>query len=570
MAENIENVEAIIMKSQFQGGATNKKFSSLFQGDPEEAKKLLKAIQELQQTMHSLIKHDSTSEALIRAQNLMEIAIRRLEKEFHFILSRNRNILDLETMSNHSSSVSSARTSVSDDAETIENLGETEEENKFRNESIMDDLKMIADAMIASGYGKECINIYKLVRKSMIDESLYNLGIIERNMTPSHIQKLDWDTIELKIKNWLRGIKIALKDIFLEERILCDYIFSSSEQVIESCFVEIAKDRALLLLSFPEIIGKYKKLSPEKMFRMLDMYEAISSLQIEIDVIFAFDSCSVVRSQGVKSLVRLGEITRSMMSELESSIQKDTSKAVPGGGLHPLTRYVINFLALLGEYSGLLEDILADWPLEAKSVMPEAYFHEDVENGGQELVFPQRVAWLIFLVQCKLDAKAELYKDVVLAYLFLANNLNYIVAKIRRSNLGSILGSEWTFKNEVKVKQYTSNFERIGWSKVITAFPEHPTGEMTEEFVMECFRNFNSGFEEAYRVQSSWVIPDQKLMEQVKQSLARKIIPAYREFYGKYRGTWRSKFGKEPIIRFAPEDLGNYLSDLFHGDGGGH
>ncbi|KAG9158178.1 hypothetical protein Leryth_000328 [Lithospermum erythrorhizon] len=574
MAENIDYAEAILTKCEFQGHGTYKKFSSMFLEYPEDAKKLLKAIQELQQTMHTLINQDSSSEPLIRAQNLMELAMRRLEKEFHFILSKNRNILDLESISNHSSSVSSSTTTVSCDEESTCD-GETEEENKAPNEAIMDDLKTIADCMISSGYGKECLNIYKLVRKSILNESLYNLGIIERNIVPSQIQKLDWDTIEFKIKNWLRGMKIAMKDIFLGERILCDHVFSSSEQVIESCFVEIAKDRALALLSFPELVTKYKKLSAEKMFRILDMHEAISTLQTEIQVIFAFDSSSVVRSQAVKSLVKLGEAVRSMWSEFESSIQKDTSKAVPGGGIHPLTRYVVNYLVFIAEYSGSLDDIFANWPLEVKSVLPEAYIparpspsssFDDGEDGVDGSVLTAKVAWLIFLVLCKLDAKAQLYKDAVLAYLFLANNLNYVVSKIRKSKLYTILGCEWIFKNEAKVRQYKANYERIGWGKVITAFPEHPTNEMSQKYVMECFRKFNSGFDEAYRVQASWVIPDEKLKEQVKLSLSRKIVPPYQEFYDKYRGAWRSKFGKEPIIRFSPEDLGNYLSDLFHGD----
>ncbi|KAG9128778.1 hypothetical protein Leryth_009547 [Lithospermum erythrorhizon] len=552
MAENMENAETVITKWGFQGCENYTKFSSMFREYPEEAKKLLKAIQEVQKTMYYLVKDDPSSKQLIRVQYLMEISMRRLEKEFHFMLSRNRNILDLEAISNQSSSISSSRTRISDDVESAYNNGDTEEENKVSNASIMDDLKTIAECMIASGYGKECINIYKLVRKSILDESLYNLGVLERKTSPSKIQKLHWDTLELRIKNWLRCIKITMKDIFLEERIICDHVFSFSEKISESCFVDVARDRALTLLSFPKLIANYKKLSAEKMFCVLDMYEAIPTLQTEIEVIFAFDSCSVVRSQSVKSLVALREAVRTMWSGFESAIQKDNSKAVPGGGIHPLTRYVMNYLVFLGDYSGSLEDIVADWPLVVKSPLRETYVPahtspsssvHDTDEGGQGSVLAKRVAWLIFLILCKLDAKAALYKDVSLAYLFLANNLNYVVEKIRKSNLGAILGSEWIFNNEAKVKQYTSNYERIGWK-------------------------FNSGFEEVYRIQSSWVIPDHKLKEQVKLSLARKIIPAYREFYDTYRGTFRTKLGEVPIIRFSPEDLESYLSDLFHGDGG--
>ncbi|ONK76996.1 uncharacterized protein A4U43_C02F2040 [Asparagus officinalis] len=64
-----------------------------------------------------------------------------------------------------------------------------------------------------------------------------------------------------------------------------------------------------------------------------------------------------------------------------------------------------------------------------------------------------RVAWLILVLLCKLDGKAEIYKDVALSYLFLANNLQYVVKKVKESRLTAILGYDWVFKHEAKVKQ---------------------------------------------------------------------------------------------------------------------
>ncbi|KAG9129608.1 hypothetical protein Leryth_014453 [Lithospermum erythrorhizon] len=568
MEENIENAEEIITKLEVNGGSTN---SNLFRDSPQQGKQLLGAIQELKQTMHYLIKHNPNSETLIRAQNLMELAMRRMEKEFHSILSRNKHILDLESISNSS-----------DDEKSIHsNKVGVEETAMNQNDSILEDLKIIAECMSASGYSKECVSIYKLVRKSIVDESLYNVGVLDKIPTPSQFEKLEWDSVEIKIRNWLKGIKIAIKNIFLGERILCDYVFSSSEKMIESIFVEVAKERALALFSFPELVAKYKKLSTEKMFRILDLYEAISSHWPEIEVIFGFESFSSVRSQAVNSLVKLGEAVRSMLSEFETAVQKDMSKAAPGGGLHPVTRYVMNYLAFLADYKDSLEDIVADWPLVGKHPLLDAsllsraslpgassseqFFRmEDYSDDFSKSPLGERVAWLILVLLCKLDAKAGLYKDVALAYLFLANNLNYVVTKIRNSNLGSVLGSEWISKNEAKVRQYISNYERIGWSKVISPLGESPTNEMSQDHVKDCFKKFNVAFEEAYKNQSSWVIPDKKFQEQVKLSLARKVVSPYKEFYEHYRGTFRREIGQETIIKFTPEDLGNYLSDMFH------
>ncbi|XP_019258163.1 PREDICTED: exocyst complex component EXO70A1-like [Nicotiana attenuata] len=131
------------------------------------------------------------------------------------------------------------------------------------------DLKSIADCMIAAGYGRECVKIYQPNRKSVVDETLYYLGI--EKLSSSHIQKMDWKLLEIKIKNWLTAVKIAVTTLFHDEKILCDYVFSASDNIRESCFSEITKDGALTLFLFPEMVAKYRRLSLEKMFRVLDV-----------------------------------------------------------------------------------------------------------------------------------------------------------------------------------------------------------------------------------------------------------------------------------------------------------
>ncbi|KAI3450457.1 hypothetical protein Pfo_007122 [Paulownia fortunei] len=581
MEENIDYAEAVIRKWDLKAHK-HEKFSPLFVDDRKEAKRFLEAVCGLQSAMHYYVKLSSSSEKLIRAQNLMQIAIKRLEKEFYVILSANKKNLDSESVSGRSSRAS-ARSSISDFYE--DEISEEEEsttpsrtpprtpprggnsisEAERASDIAMADLKSIADCMIASGYGKECVNIYKLIRKSIIDETLYYLGVEKLNH--SQMQKMEWNVLEPKIKSWLHAVTIAVKTLFYGERILCDIVFSSSEKIAESCFTEISRDAAVNLFSFAENFGKSKKiLSPEKMFRALDLYEAISDLWPEIESVFSHDSLLAVRSEAVAALVKLGEAVSIMLTQFEAAIQKDSSKTPSGGGVHPLTRYVMNFLVFLGDYSGAVSVIVADWPANAQTPLPESYFSSPTSGGGEDpsaAAITARLAWQILILLCKLDGKAVLYNDVALSYLFLANNLNYVVSKVRNSSLGLLMGPEWIWKNRSKVNQYLANYERMGWSKVISSLPEDPTAEIPPQQVKECFKTFYLGFEEAYKKQTSWVIPDPKLRDEVKISLARKIVPSYQAFYQKHRGKFTREVGEESIVRYAPEDLNNYLSDLF-------
>ncbi|XP_016513248.1 exocyst complex component EXO70H1 [Nicotiana tabacum] len=577
MEETINDAGAVIKRWDIDVSSSSSSYNrvaNLFRDYRDEAHQFLDAVNRLQHGMHFVIKESSRSELLIQAQNLMQIAMKRLQKEMYTILSGNRYFLDSETVSNSRSSRASTRSSVSDEDDEINEIIDAEvsvsstrvSEIDKVSERVMADLKAIADCMIGAGYGAECVKIYKLNRKSVVDETLYYLGV--EKLTLSQVQKMDWSLLEQKTKNWLSAVKIAVSTLFQGEKILCDHVFSASDSIRETCFSEIAKESALTLFAFPEMVAKYKKLSLEKMFSVLDLYNSISELWDEIELIFSFNSLTVVKSQAVTSLVKLGEAARFMLSEFESAIQKDSSKAVACGGVHPLTRYVMNYLVFLGDYSGAFSEIIVDWPLSIQSPLPESYFlsptPDDYDSPSSAVSV--RLAWLVLVLLCKLDGKAQHYKDVSLSYLFLANNLNYVVSKVKKSNLKLLLGSDWLLNHDAKVKQYISNYERMGWSKVLTSFLENSTAEMSPPEARDWFVTFNSDFEEAYRTQSSWVIPDPKLRDGVKISLAKKVISGYRTFYEKYREILRSG-GVKSVVRFAPDDLQNYLSDLFHGTG---
>ncbi|XWS53185.1 hypothetical protein CRYUN_Cryun11dG0136200 [Craigia yunnanensis] len=572
--ENIEAAESIVTKwdSLSDNNSSCCNIASLF-SDQEEAKQYLSSIKGLQKAMQYLVSHQSSSEKLVRAQTLMQTAMKRLEKEFYQMLKSNKDYLDPESVSTHSSFRPSVSRSSFSDFEEEESENESRDENDLIPEvervslAAMADLRAIAEAMISVGYTKECIKIYKIIRKSIVDEALYHLGV-EGTLTFQQIQKMEWEVLEVKIKNWLNAVKMAVKTLFLGERILCDHVFSVSPAIRESCFSEISKEGALALFGFPENVAKCKK-TPDKMFRILDLYEAVSDLWPEIESIFSFESTSTVRSTAVNSLIRLGDAVRTMLTDFETAIQKDSSKSTfPGGGIQPLTRYVMNYISFLADYSGILSDIVADWPLTTPSPLPESYFGSPDNEESISSPISVRLAWLILVMLCKLDGRATMYKDVALSYLFLANNLQYVVQKVRQSNLKLLLGDDWVTKHELKVKQYASNYERMGWSKVLASLPEDPTAEIPVDQVKEHFRKFNLAFEEAYKKQSSWVVPDPRLRDDIKISLARRIVPIYKEFFETYGGVQlRKEMWVESVVRYTPDDLGNYWSDLFYGSG---
>lgn len=564
MDRTLELAEPIFMKWN-PDTTTFARVTSLFYESRHEAKDFIKAVNNLQKAMHFLVMENSSSEKLVRAQNLMQIAMKRLQKEFYQILSMNRAHLDPESVSTRSSRTSIGSSSSYDDEDDIgEAADESITEVEDASMAAMADLQLIAECMISSGYAKECLKIYKIIRKSIADEGIYKLGV--EKLSSSQIHKMDWEVLDLKIKNWLSAVRTAVQTLFNGERILCDHVFASAGSIRESCFTEITKEAAMILFTFPENVAKHSKKSPEKVFRVLDMYTGIANHWPEIDSIFSLESTAAIKSQALTSLVKLGEFARAALDEFESAIQKESSKTpVAGAGTHFLTIEAMDYLSNLADYSNILSDILADSPPSVKKLLPETYFGFSDSEESPAPAISLKMAWLILVLLCKLDTKAKYYKDVSLAYLFLANNLQYVVVKAQTSNLKYLLGDEWLTKHEAKVKQFASKYERQGWGHVIDSLPSDPTAAETPEKVAEFFRKFNVAFDQAHKKQALCVVPDRKLRDHIKVSIARKIFRLYREFYNAQREKMAGNRRLSAVVRYAPEDVGHCLSDLFFG-----
>ncbi|KAF2288768.1 hypothetical protein GH714_012400 [Hevea brasiliensis] len=88
---------------------------------------------------------------------------------------------------------------VSDGSSHGDSISEVEQVSSIA----MADLRSIAECMISSGYAKECVNVYKIIRKSIIDEGIYRLGV--ERMSPSQINKMDWGRARFENKELVGG-----------------------------------------------------------------------------------------------------------------------------------------------------------------------------------------------------------------------------------------------------------------------------------------------------------------------------------------------------------------------------
>ncbi|XAR67900.1 hypothetical protein NMG60_11002836 [Bertholletia excelsa] len=554
--------------------------SLLWEDSPDEALEYLAAVDQILQLTEDLA-IQSESDIIDRAESALQIAMSRLEDEFRHILIRNTVPLDAERLRGSIRRVSLSFASQDGEIEDLEGFGENGQVGfcHERGASLGDDicvdlirpnaveeLKEIANRMVRSGYEKECCQVYSSVRRDVLDECLSVVGV--EKLSIEEVQRIEWRLLDEKMKKWKEAVKIVVRVLVTGEKRLCEQIFEGSELIKEVCFIETAKGCVMQLLNFGEAVAIGRR-SIEKLFRILDMYDVLMDVLTDLQFLFTDELGKLVCSEAQGVLAGLGEAALGTFVEFENAVQGEASRRpTQSGEIHPLTRYVMNYVKLLVDYSDTFNALLQNSGDESDNLQ-----RDDGDNISSEGMSPiaNRLISLIKSLESKLEEKSRMYEDGAMQYVFLMNNIRYIVLKVRDSELGKILGDNWIRKRRGQIRQYATSYLRAAWSKVLSCLKDEGIGgsgsssNASKLALKERFKNFNSSFEEIYRVQTAWKVPDAQLREELRISISEKVIPAYRSFLGRFGNQLESGKNAGKYIKFTPEDLENYLLDLFEG-----
>ncbi|CAN8302486.1 unnamed protein product [Cochlearia groenlandica] len=577
--------------SSSSGNNRYSSFSLSFDESPEEATEFLSAVDEIISLLDDL-SSENKPDFVDRADSALQIAMSHLEDEFRRILIRNTVPLDAERLygSMRRVSLSFADGDVVEDFENFglvavgEGSGSGSRRRLFHerggsigcdlwvdliNPTAVEDLKEIAERMIRAGYEKECVQVYSSVRRDVLDECLMTLGL--EKLSIEEVQKIDWKSMDEKMKKWIQAVKIAVRVLLAGEKKLCDEIFSSSDSSKEVCFNETTKSCVMQLLNFGEAVAIGRR-SSEKLFRILDMYDALANVLQSLEVMVT--DCFVCNeAKGV--LEALGDAARGTFVEFENNVRTETSKRpTTNGEVHPMIRYVMNYMKLIVDYAATLNLLLEN---DESDGLPGDDCSEEMSP------LAKRILRLITSLEANLEEKSKLYEDGGLQHVFLMNNIYYVVQKVKDSELGKLLGDNWVRKRRGQIRQYATGYLRASWSKVLSALRDENMGgsssgspsygqrsgfssNSSKMALKERFRGFNASFEELYRLQTAWKVPDPQLREELRISISEKVIPAYRAFYGRNKSQLEGGRHSGKYIKYTPDDLESYLPDLFEGN----
>ncbi|XP_004490667.1 exocyst complex component EXO70B1-like [Cicer arietinum] len=521
----------------------------------------------------------SVATCLVRAEDMLQHAMFRLEDEFRSLMERGGESFDLTQSYRNNDSTENLPFDSEEDEEIDDEARNGEEEDLIPvalpvtdydividalPSGTINDLHEIAKRMVAGGFGKECSHVYSSCRREFLEESLSRLGL--QKLSIEDVHKMPWQDLEDEIERWIKASNVALKILFPSERRLCDRVFFGFSSAADFSFMEVCRGSTVQLLNFADAVAIGSR-SPERLFKILDVFETLRDLISEFESLFCDQYSVSLRNEAITIWKRLGESIRGIFMELENLIRRDPAKAaVPNGGLHPITRYVMNYLRAACRSRQTLEQVFEDYGHPLKD-----YPRVDDRMHSSSSMSVQ-MDWIMELLESNLEAKSKIYKDPALCYVFLMNNGRYIVQKTIDSELGALLGDDWIKKHTMKIRLYHMQYQRSSWNKVIGFLKVENNGTLQPNGVAksmkEKLKSFNMGFDDICRVQSLWFVYDEQLREEIRVSIEKILLPAYGNFIARFQSVPELGKNGDKYIKYGTEDIEVRLNDLFQGSGG--
>ncbi|GAA0141768.1 membrane traffic protein [Lithospermum erythrorhizon] len=546
--------------------------------------KLLKALSEYSS-------EDKYPHSINTVGRILQRAMAYLEDEFrgfledHKVSEEDQNNNKSESMSKQPSTPSGSN---QEGEKSVEGEHDHVDEKNtiFRgySEETMENLYKLANILMDAGHETECCQIYFFVRRNDLDEKLQKLGFEKRSI--DDVQKMHWEALEKDIVSWNETVNQITTIHFINEHKLSATVFKDHPSIAESLFSNLARGIIVQLLIFSEAVAMTKR-AAEKLFKYLDIYESLRDLSSKMEGLLAFECSDELKSEALLTKGRLGEAMISIFCELENSIKSDSGRTpVPGGAVHPLTRYTMNYLEYACEYRDTLERVFkehqkietSDSTLssdDCNSSNPSQDQYQNSFNNNnnvkkQQSPFEMQLVNVLDLLHDNIETKSKLYKDIPLSLIFMMNNGRYILQKIKACGpIRGLLNDTWCRKKSSDLRQYHKNYQRETWSKLLNVLINHEGllvhGKVSKPVLKERFKSFNAMFDEIIRTQTTWVIADEQLQSELRVSISNMVVPAYRSFMGRFSHTFTAGRQTEKYVKFQSEDVEARIEELFDG-----
>ncbi|KAL5559395.1 hypothetical protein UlMin_035606 [Ulmus minor] len=424
--------------------------------------------------------------------------------------------------------------------------------------AVIQKLQAILWRLIANDRLEKCISIYVEVRSSNVRASLQALGLDYLEISIAEFN--DVQSIEGYIAQWGKHLEFAVKHLFEAEYKLCNDVFERfGVDVWMSCFSKIAAQAGILaFLQFGKTVTDSKN-DPIKLLKLLDIFASLNKLRLDFNRLFGGAACIEIQNLTRDLIKRVIEGAADIFWELLVQVELQRQSPPPqDGGVPRLVSFITDYCnKLLGDdYKPILTQVL---------VIHRSWKHEKF----QERLLINEVQNIVKAIETNLETWMKAYEDATLGNFFAMNNHWHLFKHLKGTKLGDLMGDPCLKEHEQYKDYYAAVFLRDSWGKL----PSHLSREglilfsggraTARDLVKKRLKAFNESFDDMYKKQSNWVVPDKDLREKTCQLIVQAIVPVYRSYMQNYGPLVEQDASSSKYAKYSVQTLEKMLMSLF-------
>ncbi|CAN4122547.1 unnamed protein product [Withania somnifera] len=317
-------------------------------------------------------------------------------------------------------------------------------QDEYESFACDDDQDDVATDMVSTDLGSELeIEVLTRISKTFASNDFLDICI-------DIFVKMEWESLETVISFWTQHFELAIKNVFVSEKKLCCQVLGT------------IMDGVILPECFDKIADKIMAKEPQKLFKLLDMFESLEKLKPEFSEIFAGEAGSDIclRYRELEKL--LVHSSTKVFFELGLQIEANQDVLPPQDGPVPkLVCYAINYLKYLlnDDYSTTMVRILRTEQIWKSGILSTP---ETDENLLKAAVF---------------NIMDAIWRNSVLPHVFVMNTYWYIYMKTRSTELGKLMCDQYMKKTyKIVAEESACSYQKKKKKSLGSS-----TGQRTEE-----------------------------------------------------------------------------------------
>ncbi|XP_059279441.1 exocyst complex component EXO70I-like [Lycium ferocissimum] len=500
----------------------------------------------LRETLITLKALCETEVDAMRFDGLLDDALLNLQDEYESLLNKMRHRSFMEVKS--------------DCDDNQDDLAADMVPTDLGSELEVEVLTRISETLAANDCLDICIDIFVKVRYKRAAKALMRLNPeYLKTYSPEEIDEIEWESLETAISLWIQHFKLAIKNVFVSEKKLCCQVLGTiMDGVIwPECFVKIADKIMAVFFRFGEGVARSKK-EPQKLFKLLDMFESLEKLKHEFSEIFTDEAAAGVCSRYRELEKLLVHSSTKVFFELGLQIEANQDVLPPQDGSVPkLVRYAINYLKYLltAAYSATMIRVLRTEQIWKAGILSTPETDENLLKGAMFNIMDA--------IRRNVESKRLRYKDKVLPHVFVMNTYWYIYMRTRNTELGKLMGDQYMKKAyKIVAEESAYSYQKQAWGPLVRLLDREEIKRVDKDGITAMVRGkmeaFTKGIDDiTQRHKSFYHIPDVDLREQIREATVKLVVPVYTEFLNNFASSLHVK--SYP----SPEYIEDSLNQMF-------